>query len=59
MILAGIVLLLVGLWRGYRLLQNKSDRHLLVTIFILFSINFIHCTFTLSFYHKYFLYSLS
>ena len=59
MILAGIALLLVGLWRGYRLLQNKSDRYLPVTIFILFSINFIHCTLTLSFYHKYFLYPLS
>ena len=59
MILAGIALLVVGLWRGYRLLRNESDRYLVVTVFILFSINFIHCTFTLSFYHKYFLYPLS
>jgi O-antigen ligase len=58
-ILAGIALLVVGLWRGYRLLRNESDRYLVVTVFILFSINFIHCTFTLSFYHKYFLYPLS
>jgi O-antigen ligase len=58
-ILAGIVLLLLGLWRGYRLLQNRNDRYLLVTIFILFTINFIHCTFTLSFYDKYFIYPFS
>jgi len=58
-ILAGVALLLVGLCKGYRLLQNNSDRYLSITIFILFLINSIHCIFTLSFYHKYFLYPLS
>ncbi len=58
-ILGGMVLLMIGLWREYHQLEHKSDRYLLVTLFILFSINFIHCTFTLSFYHKYFLYPLS
>jgi O-antigen ligase len=58
-IMVGITLLLVGLWRGYRLLANKSDQYLLVAIFILFLINFIHCSLTLSFYHKYFIYPLS
>jgi O-antigen ligase len=57
--LGGMVLLMIGIWRGYHQLEHKSDRYLLVTLFILFSINFIHCTFTLSFYHKYFLYPLS
>jgi hypothetical protein len=58
-ILGGMVLLIIGIWRGYHQLEHKSDRYLLVTLFILFWINFIHCTFTLSFYHKYFLYPLS
>jgi O-antigen ligase len=58
-IMVGITLLLVGLWRGYRLLANKSDQYLLVAIFILFLINFIHCSLTLSIYHKYFIYPLS
>jgi O-antigen ligase len=59
LIMAGVTLLLLGLWRGYRLLQDKSDRYLLIVTFILFLTNLIHCTFTLSFYHKYFLYPLS
>ncbi|MCP4622370.1 MAG: O-antigen ligase family protein [bacterium] len=58
-IMVGVTLLLVGLWRGYRLLANKRDQFLLVAIFILFLINFIHGTLTLSIYHKYFIYPLS
>jgi len=54
-----MVLLMIGIWRGYHRLENKSDRYLLVTLFILFWINFIHCALTLSFYHKYFIYPLS
>ena len=56
---AGMALLVVGLWRGYRRLKKESDRYLLVTIFTLFWINFIHGALTLSFYHKYFIYPLS
>ena len=56
---AGMALLVIGLWRGYRRLKNESDRYLLVTIFTLFWINFIHGALTLSFYHKYFIYPLS
>jgi O-antigen ligase len=56
---AGMALLVIGLWRGYRRLKNESVRYLLVTIFILFWINFIHGALTLSFYHKYFIYPLS
>jgi O-antigen ligase len=59
MILVGIALLMMGLWRAHRLLEDKIDRYLLVTIFILFWINFIHGALTLSFYHKYFIYPLS
>jgi len=58
-ILAGIALLMIGLWRAYHLLEDKNDRYLLVTIFIIFWINFIHGALTLSFYHKYFIYPLS
>ena len=58
-IMVGITLLLLGLWRGYRLLSAKNDRYLLVTIFILFLINFIHGSLTLSLHHKYFIYPLS
>jgi len=58
-ILAGIALLMIGLWRAYHLLVDKNDRYLLVTIFIIFWINFIHGALTLSFYHKYFIYPLS
>ena len=58
-ILGGMVLLIIGLWRGYHRLEHKSDRYLLVTLFILFWINLIHCALTLSFYHKYFIYPLS
>ena len=58
-ILGGIVLLMIGIWRGYHRLAHKSARYLLVTLFILFWINFIHCALTLSFYHKYFIYPLS
>jgi O-antigen ligase len=58
-ILGGIVLLMIGLWRAYHLLEDKNDRYLLLTIFIIFWINFIHGALTLSFYHKYFIYPLS
>lgn len=58
-ILAGIALLMIGLWRAYHLLEYKNDRYLSVTIFIIFWINFIHGALTLSFYHKYFIYPLS
>ncbi len=58
-ILGGMGLLMIGIWRGYHQLEHKSDRYLLVTLFILFWINFIHCALTLSFYHKYFIYPLS
>ena len=56
---AGVALLQIGLWRGYRRLKSIGDRYLLATIFILFWINFIHGALTLSFYHKYFIYPLS
>ena len=56
---AGMALLVIGLWRGYRRLKNASDRQLLMLIFILFWINLIHGALTLSFYHKYFIYPLS
>ena len=58
-ILGGMVLLMIGIWRGYHRLEHNSDRYLLVTLFILFWINLILCAFTLSFYHKYFIYPLS
>ncbi|MGD9063151.1 MAG: O-antigen ligase family protein [Desulfobacterales bacterium] len=58
-ILAGIALLMIGLWRAYHLLADKNNRYLLVTIFVIFWINFIHGALTLSFYHKYFIYPLS
>jgi len=58
-IFAGIALLMIGLWRAYHLLEDKNDRYLSVTIFIIFWINFIHGALTLSFYHKYFIYPLS
>jgi len=58
-ILAGIVLLMLGLWRAYNRLQDTYDRYLVITIFILFWINFIHGALTLSFYQKYFVYPLS
>ncbi len=58
-ILGGMVLLMIAIWRGYHRLEDKNDRYLLVTLFILFWINFIHCALTLSFYHKYFIYPLS
>jgi len=58
-ILGGMGLLMIGIWRGYHQLEHKRDRYLLVTLFILFWINFIHCALTLSFYHKYFIYPLS
>ncbi len=56
---AGLTLLVIGLWRGYSRLANESERYLLVTVFILFWINFIHGALTLSFYQKYFVYPLS
>ena len=58
-ILGGMVLLMIGIWRGYHRLKHQHDRYLIVTLFILFWINFIHCSLTLSFYHKYFIYPLS
>ena len=58
-ILAGLALLMIGLWRAYRLLEDKNSRHILVTVFIIFWINFIHGALTLSFYNKYFIYPLS
>ncbi len=58
-ILGGMAFLMIGIWRGYHRLEQKSDRYLLVTLFILFWINLIHCALTLSFYHKYFIYPLS
>ena len=58
-ILGGMVLLMIAVWRGYHRLEHTSARYLLVTLFILFWINFIHCALTLSFYHKYFIYPLS
>jgi O-antigen ligase len=58
-ILVGMALLMIGLWRGYHLLKDKNDRNFLVTIFILFWINFTHCALTLNFYHKYFVFPLS
>jgi O-antigen ligase len=58
-ILGGMVLLMIGIWRGFHQLEHKNDRYLLVTLFILFWINLIHCALTLSFYHKYFIYPLS
>jgi O-antigen ligase len=58
-LLAGLVLLMIGIYRAYHLLEDKNNRHLLITIFILFGINFIHGALTLSFYHKYFIYPLS
>jgi O-antigen ligase len=59
MILGGIILLMITTWHGYHRLKHPSTRYLLVTLFILFWINFIHCALTLSFYHKYFIYPLS
>jgi O-antigen ligase len=59
MFLGATVLLMIGIWRGYHRLKHQRDRYLLVTLFILFWINFIHCALTLSFYHKYFIYPLS
>ena len=59
MILGGIILLMITTWRGYHRLEHPSTRYLLVTLFILFWINFIHCALTLSFYHKYFIYPIS
>jgi O-antigen ligase len=56
---AGMALLVIGLGRGYRRLNNVSDRYSLVLIYILFWINFIHGALTLSVYHKYFIYPLS
>jgi hypothetical protein len=58
-ILGAIAVLMFSLWRGYHLLKDKNDRNFLVTIFILFWINFIHACLTLNFYHKYFVYPLS
>ena len=58
-ILAGLVLLMIGICRAYHLLEDKNNRHLLITIFVLFWINFLHGALTLSFYHKYFIYPLS
>ena len=58
-IAAGTALLVIGLGRGYRRLNNESDRYLWVMVFILFWINFIHGALTLSFYQKYFIYPLS
>jgi len=58
-ILGGMALLMIAVWRGYHRLEHTSARYLLVTLFILFWINFIHCALTLSFYHKYFIYPLS
>ena len=58
-ILGGMVLLIIGMWRGYHRLEHKSERYLLVTLFILFWINFIHCALTLSLYHRFFIYPLS
>jgi O-antigen ligase len=59
MFLGATVLLMIGISRGYHRLKHQRDRYLLVTLFILFWINFIHCALTLSFYHKYFIYPLS
>jgi O-antigen ligase len=59
MFLGGTVLLMIGIWRGYHRLKHQSDRYLLVTLFILFWMNFIHTALTLSFYHKYFIYPFS
>jgi O-antigen ligase len=58
-ILAGLALLMIGLWRAYRLLEDNNSRHILVTVYIIFWINFIHGALTLSFYNKYFIYPLS
>jgi len=54
-----MVLLMITTWRGYYRLVHPIARFLLVTLFVLFWINFIHCALTLSFYHKYFIYPLS
>ena len=59
MFLGATVLLMIGIWRGYHRLKHQSDRYLLVTLFILFWMNFLHAALTLSFYHKYFIYPLS
>jgi len=59
MFLGATVLLMIGIWRGYHRLKHQSDRYLLVTLFILFWMNFIHTALTLSFYHKYFIYPFS
>ena len=59
MFLGGTVILMIGIWRGYHRLKHQSERYLLVTLFILFWMNFIHAALTLSFYHKYFVYPLS
>jgi O-antigen ligase len=58
-VLGGLVLLMIGLWRAYRLLNDQNDRQLLLTIFIVFWINFIHGALTLPLYQKYFIYPLS
>ncbi|MEX1347119.1 MAG: O-antigen ligase family protein [Desulfobacterales bacterium] len=59
MFLGATVLLMIGIWRGYHRLKHQSDRYLLVTLFILFWMNFIHAALTLSLYHKYFIYPFS